>query len=305
LDNLPYGVEHMPVGNDRNLAWRAECGGIDESSHCVMHVFVPAAAQYPCQILLTDYQCPVCVERANVEVHLAAHAYACVLDRRMFSAQRTVESSVVYRLAPSAQLNVKHQVAGSSHAQRSVSVQLIAQQEATIDYTLVICGGGDVTATVELTLSGKASQAMFRLVTVPRHADTITIDTKQCHTEAATTSTLQVRGLVKDAARVHCTGLVRLEATAIGADASQKSTFLLEGSTAQAYARPVLEALTHQVRCAHGSAVGQLDQEQLTYLQMRGLSANSARMVLVYAFLSDGLDDEMAGVVHQALGIDT
>ena len=53
----------------------------------------------------------------------------------------------------------------------------------------------------------------------------------------------------------------------------------------QAHSIPALEVLTNDVRCTHGSAVGQVDQESLYYLQARGLSAVQAEQLLIASFL--------------------
>jgi Fe-S cluster assembly protein SufD len=55
-------------------------------------------------------------------------------------------------------------------------------------------------------------------------------------------------------------------------------------------AKPELEIFADDVKCAHGAAIGQLDDEQLFYLQSRGLDDATARDLLTYAFGAEIVD---------------
>jgi len=67
-------------------------------------------------------------------------------------------------------------------------------------------------------------------------------------------------------------------------DSAQSSRNLLLSSRAQVDTQPQLEIFADDVKCTHGATIGQLDAEELFYLQSRGLSGNAARQLLTYAF---------------------
>ena len=67
-------------------------------------------------------------------------------------------------------------------------------------------------------------------------------------------------------------------------DSAQSSRNLLLSSRAQIDTQPQLEIFADDVKCTHGATIGQLDAEELFYLQSRGLSGNAARQLLTYAF---------------------
>ena len=73
-------------------------------------------------------------------------------------------------------------------------------------------------------------------------------------------------------------------------DSSQQSRTLLLSDRARVDAKPQLEIFADDVKCAHGAAIGQLDPEQLFYLQSRGLPTQSARNLLTYAFAAEVVD---------------
>ena len=54
--------------------------------------------------------------------------------------------------------------------------------------------------------------------------------------------------------------------------------------------RPTLEIYANDVKCSHGATVGELDPEQLFYLQARGLDAAAARRMLTTAFATTVLE---------------
>lgn len=60
--------------------------------------------------------------------------------------------------------------------------------------------------------------------------------------------------------------------------------------TAHMYTQPQLEIYADDVKCGHGSTVGQLDENALFYMQSRGISAKEARLMLMFAFVGDVID---------------
>lgn len=67
-------------------------------------------------------------------------------------------------------------------------------------------------------------------------------------------------------------------------DAGQLNRTLLLSPKARVDTKPQLEIVADNVKCTHGATVGQLETDELFYLQSRGIDADSARKLLVYAF---------------------
>jgi Fe-S cluster assembly protein SufD len=70
-------------------------------------------------------------------------------------------------------------------------------------------------------------------------------------------------------------------------DSAQSSRNLLLSSKAHIDTQPQLAIFADDVKCTHGATVGQLDSDELFYLQSRGLSETVARNLLTYAFGAD------------------
>ena len=65
---------------------------------------------------------------------------------------------------------------------------------------------------------------------------------------------------------------------------------MLLSRKAEANAKPELEIYADDVLCAHGATVGELDETQMFYLTSRGIDGQTARAMLISAFLDDAID---------------
>ena len=85
-------------------------------------------------------------------------------------------------------------------------------------------------------------------------------------------------------------GLVRLRKPAQKANAYQtnRNLVLTEGASAESI--PNLEIEANDVRCSHASTVGPIDDEQLYYLESRGVPPEEAERLIVLGFFDDVFD---------------
>ena len=107
------------------------------------------------------------------------------------------------------------------------------------------------------------------------------------HTQPDCTSHQLHKAIVDDEARAVFNGRIFVRRGAHGTDARQQSRNLLLSEKARVDTKPQLEIDADDVKCAHGAAVGQLDPEELFYLQSRGLNDQAARNLLTYGFAAD------------------
>jgi Fe-S cluster assembly protein SufD len=98
------------------------------------------------------------------------------------------------------------------------------------------------------------------------------------------------KGILADRARGVFNGKIIVRPDAQKTDAKQTNRALLLSEDAQINTKPQLEIFANDVKCTHGAAVGQLDDEAMFYLRSRGLSAAHARQLLIHAFAADVLN---------------
>jgi Fe-S cluster assembly protein SufD len=110
------------------------------------------------------------------------------------------------------------------------------------------------------------------------------------HAQPHATSRQLHKCIVDGSARAVFNGRVMVRSGAQHTDSQQSSRNLLLSGRAQVDTQPQLEIFADDVKCTHGATIGQLDAEEVFYLQSRGLSDSVARQLLTYAFGAEILD---------------
>ena len=117
-----------------------------------------------------------------------------------------------------------------------------------------------------------------------QHTDTHSvIDHQQPHG----TSHQLYKGILDGKSRAVFNGKVFVRHGAQKTDAMQTNKNLLLSNEARVDTKPQLEILADDVKCAHGAAVGQIEEDELFYLETRGIHTALARNLLTYGFAEE------------------
>jgi Fe-S cluster assembly protein SufD len=98
------------------------------------------------------------------------------------------------------------------------------------------------------------------------------------------------RGVLLGKSTAVFNGKVYVRPHAQKTNAFQSNGNILVSDDATVNSKPELEIYADDVKCSHGSTTGQIDEEAIYYLRTRGLSATSARKMMVGAFAADVLN---------------
>ena len=117
-------------------------------------------------------------------------------------------------------------------------------------------------------------------------------DTHSCidHARAHGSSRQLHKCIVGGSAHAVFNGKIMVREGAQRTDAQQTNRNLILTAKAHIDTKPQLEIFASDVRCTHGATVGQLDSEEVFYLQSRGLTEAAARNLLTYAFGAEIID---------------
>jgi Fe-S cluster assembly protein SufD len=107
------------------------------------------------------------------------------------------------------------------------------------------------------------------------------------HKFANGTSRQMHKSVVSDRAHAVFSGKIEVAKDAQMTNSSQLSRNLLLSPQAKVETQPQLEILADNVKCAHGATVSQLEQEEIFYLQSRGIDAARAVNLLTFGFASE------------------
>jgi Fe-S cluster assembly protein SufD len=98
------------------------------------------------------------------------------------------------------------------------------------------------------------------------------------------------KGILGGKARAVFNGKIVVRQDAQKTDAKQTNRALLLSDNASINTKPQLEIFADDVKCTHGAAIGQIDEDAIFYLRARGLTYFEARDMLIHAFAGDILD---------------
>ncbi len=169
----------------------------------------------------------------------------------------------------------------------------------------VSLGGRIVRNDLEAVLAGEGAHATLDGVYVADGTQLIDNHTSIDHAVAHCTSHELYKGILAGQARAVFNGRILVREDAQKTDAKQTNRALLLSDDAQVNSNPQLEIFADDVKCTHGAAVGQLDEEAMFYLQARGLTPTEARDLLLHAFAGEVLGEisvlELRGVLERSL----
>jgi len=141
-----------------------------------------------------------------------------------------------------------------------------------------------------ISLTGKASScnisALYALNGDKKTDFTATVE----HKNAAAVSRQTVKGVAADRASFSFYGIIDVHEHSVKTDAEQLHMGLLLSDDAKITASPQLLIRNDDVKCSHGSAVGDLDKNQMFYLRSRGIGEADAKKILIRAFFADILE---------------
>lgn len=139
--------------------------------------------------------------------------------------------------------------------------------------------------TVELA-APKVEVDIFGLFT-GKNTDQFVIQTTQHHTAPGSMSNLLIKGVFDDESKFNYQGLIRIEKSAQQSHAYQKNQNIILSSKTYVESKPFLEILANDVFCTHGSTTGKLSEEELFYINSRGLDTSEAKALLIEGFIDE------------------
>ena len=175
----------------------------------------------------------------------------------------------------------------SQNAFHIARLQVHQARNATLFSHLVSTGGSLVRNEVNTVLDGEGGECILDglfIVDGRQHVDNRTrID----HVQPHCSSRELYKGILGGSAQGVFNGKIYVHPSAAKTDARQTNNNLLLSKSAAIDTKPQLEIYNNDVKCTHGSTIGQIDAQALFYLRTRGLAEKEARRLLTYAFASE------------------
>lgn len=157
--------------------------------------------------------------------------------------------------------------------------------------------GQDVNVSVHLT--GAYAACDIRFIYMANKAQDNTLFCHIYHEAPDTLSRQIVHGVLTDKSTIRYEGAIHISPNCPRCDGSQNHRAILLSDDAHVFATPELEISTDDVLASHGSAIGNLDEAQLFYLQSRGIDLYEASRMLVTGFLLADMPDSYQKAIEE------
>jgi len=151
----------------------------------------------------------------------------------------------------------------------------------------VTLGGALVRNDLEIELAGQGAEAVLHGLALGARGRLVDNHTLVDHAVPHTHSDELYKGVLGGGSRGVFRGRVVVRADAQKCTAQQSNPNLVVGEGSEVDTKPQLEIYADDVRCSHGSSIGQLDADAVFYLRARGLGLPEARELLTQGFVNE------------------
>ena len=173
---------------------------------------------------------------------------------------------------------------------RVSNVYVDQQANSRVNHNVITLHNGITRNKLDLTLSGEGAECECYgcvIADKEQHVDNNTLIT---HKATHCTSNELYKYVLDDKATGAFAGRVLVEHGAQKTTSQMTNQNLTATREARMYTQPMLEIYADDVKCAHGSTVGQLNDAALFYMRQRGISLDEAKLLLQNAFINEIID---------------
>ena len=170
------------------------------------------------------------------------------------------------------------------------TVQVRQARSSSFTSHSISFGGSLARNDVNVALAGSGAECTLNGLYMTSNKQHVDNHTVVDHLKPHCNSRELYKGILDDRSSAVFNGsvIVRKDAQKTDARQSNKNLLLSEGATINS--KPQLEINADDVKCAHGTSIGHLDEDSIYYLRSRGIGLNEARTVLTYGFANDVLN---------------
>ena len=173
---------------------------------------------------------------------------------------------------------------------RMSNVYIDQKANSRVTHNVITLHNGTTRNKLDLTFSGEGAECHCYgcvIADKQQHVDNNTLIT---HKVPHCTSNELYKYVLDDKAVGAFAGRVLVEHGAQKTSSQMTNQNLTAAKEARMYTQPMLEIYADDVKCAHGSTVGQLNDAALFYMRQRGISLEEAKMLLQNAFINEVID---------------
>ncbi len=167
------------------------------------------------------------------------------------------------------------------------SVRATVKKGGIYHSSYLSCGGKCVRYDVQVSLCGEGSEARLHGLSFLEGKNQSHIHVEVEHDAPGCRSHQWFKNVLTDHSLASFAGKIFVRQIAQKTEAYQLNNSLLLSDGAIVNSKPMLEIFADDVKASHGATISELNEEQLFYLQTRGLSREQAKALLTLGFCKD------------------
>ena len=207
-------------------------------------------------------------------------------DNRKFLSTQVIEAYV----AENASLELNCLEETHLKNTRLSNVYIEQQANSRVNHNVITLHNGVTRNRLDLVLKGEGAECHCNGCVVADKEQHVDNNTLIDHQAPHCTSNELYKYVLDDNAVGAFAGRVLVRQEAQKTISQETNQNLCATKTAHMYTQPMLEIYADDVKCAHGSTVGQLNDAAMFYMQQRGISKKEAKLLLEFAFINEVID---------------
>jgi Fe-S cluster assembly protein SufD len=224
------------------------------------------------------------VSQGRVAIHIEEGAAAQIVEFHATrgDAEKYANIFVDLDMGKAARVDYARLQSRQSSAVQTAHLHVVADRDSTLRHFSLDLGGRLVRNDLLIDIDHPGADVEFNGLYLADDGQHIDNHTRVDHRVGPANSRQEYRGIVSG--RAVWNGKAIVHKGADGTDAQQANHNLLVSERAEVDAKPELEIYAEDVKCSHGTTVGQLDEDAVFYLRTRCLSNDQAEQLMTRAF---------------------
>jgi len=173
---------------------------------------------------------------------------------------------------------------------RISNVYIKQEAESTVHHNVITLHNGTTRNQLDLQLSGEGAECFLNGCVIADKQQHVDNNTVIDHAVGHCTSHQLYKYVLDDESTGAFAGRILVRKDAQKTSSEETNRNLCCTKQARMWTQPMLEIYADDVKCSHGSTVGQLNDQALFYMRQRGISENEAKTLLQQAFVYEVID---------------
>lgn len=303
LDGLPKGLAISSIV-DASSSYYGTCADVDTDPFIALNTALTRGGVY------IHVSAKAFIEKAIHIVHISSTQEKALINPRnlivvderaevkivesfeVLEGSAKVFNNALTEIVVKEEANVKHdKLQDESDAGVLVNATQVEQfGKSNFTTNNITLSGAFVRNNLKIIVSGEYVESNLNGLYITDDEQLVDNQTTVFHNEANCESNELYKGIINGSSTATFNGKIYVKKDAQKTNAFQSNKNILLSDNATINTKPQLEIYADDVKCSHGTTTGKIDDEHVFYLRSRGISEESAKTLLLFAFANEVID---------------